>query len=175
MGCCWQRSSQPHVLLRRLHSAHFNLSVATRQYIQRKSSGSLSHLAVCERDNYSQLPSNHNTYTVFWAPCIDIFGRHSVSQQHSVYLNNIACNKAVVIQQCSAVVIAERTAHMTKLEASLQALYTGIDLPVVMMSETTRLAKHGLVVSSKSIKKLQDLKQSDGLQAQISVLPSSTH
>ncbi len=64
---------------------------------------------------------------------------------------------------------------MTKLEASLQALYTGIDLPVVMMSETTRLAKHGLVVSSKSIKKLQDLKQSDGLQAQISVLPSSTH
>ena len=47
---------------------------------------------------------------------------------------------------------------MTKLEASLQALYTGIDLPVVMMSETTRLAKHGLVVSSKSIKKLQDLK-----------------
>lgn len=47
---------------------------------------------------------------------------------------------------------------MTKLETSMQALYTGMDLPVVMMSETTRLAKHGLVLSFKSIKKLQDLK-----------------
>ncbi len=34
---------------------------------------------------------------------------------------------------------------MTKLEASLQALYAGINLPVVTMSETARLAKHGLV------------------------------
>jgi len=47
---------------------------------------------------------------------------------------------------------------LTKLEASLQALYTGTDLLVVMMSETTRLAKHGLVLFSKSKKKLQDLK-----------------
>ena len=47
---------------------------------------------------------------------------------------------------------------MTKLEASLQSLYVGMDLPVVMMSETTRLAKYGLVLSSKSVKKLQDIK-----------------
>ena len=44
---------------------------------------------------------------------------------------------------------------MTKLEASLQASYTGTDLPeVMMMSETTRLAKHWLVLSFKSKKKL---------------------
>lgn len=33
-----------------------------------------------------------------------------------------------------------------------------IDLPVVMMSETTRLAKHGLALPSKSKNKLQDIK-----------------
>lgn len=54
---------------------------------------------------------------------------------------------------------------MTKLEASLQALYTGMDLPVLMMSETLRLAKHGLVLSSKSTKKLKDLKTAAVRQA----------
>ena len=41
-----------------LHSAHLKLPVATRQYIQRKLSGSLAYLAVCEHDNYSQLSSS---------------------------------------------------------------------------------------------------------------------
>ena len=66
-------------------------------------------------------------------------------------------NKVYVIQGCSAVVTAQRPGHTSKLEASLQAMYIGMDLPVVMMSETCWLAQHGLLLSSKSTKKLQDL------------------
>ncbi len=60
----------------------------------------------------SRAGSNHITHTEFWAPCSDIhyIGRHSVRQQDSSYLNSIlAFNKDVVIQQCSAVVITQRT------------------------------------------------------------------
>ncbi len=104
--------------------------------------------------------SKHIAYTVFWASCSDIhqIGRCSVTQHDSSYLKSIMTfNKVYVIQGCSAVVTAQRPGHTSKLEASLQAMYIGMDLPVVMMSETCRLAQHGLLLSSKSTKKLQDL------------------
>ena len=107
-----------------------------------------------------QAGSNHLAYAVFWGTCEDVqeLGRYSVTQHESSYIKSItAFNKVCVIQRCSAVVIAHRPGNMSKLEASLQAIYTGMGLPVVMMPESTRLAQHGLQLSTALAKTLHDL------------------
>ena len=43
---------------------------------------------------------------------------------------------------------------MSKLEASLQAIYSGMGLPVLMMPDSTRLTQHGLQLSTASAKTL---------------------
>ena len=103
---------------------------------------------------------NHLAYAVLWGNCKDVqeLGQYSVTQHESSYIKSItAFNKVCVIQRCSTVVIAHRPGNMSKLDASLQAIYTGMGLPVLMMPESTSLAQHGLQLSTASAKTLHDL------------------